>query len=149
MCCETEQTNLYRRACVVHSTDVDYFCELGCAFGDTCQRVFKHHRQSNILGIDKSKESIEIARSRHPGIDFHLCDVLKTGIPEIVSKPVVVAVDINGNRELEAVQDCLAVVLESVQPEVVVVKSRALYNQLTGQPELPRNVKQTEKIRDY
>lgn len=143
VCCET---NLYRRACVVHATDSN-FCEIGCAFGDTCQRVYRYH-QSKVLGIDKSVESIEIAKSRHRGIDFRLSDVLKDGLPEKVARPLVVAVDINGNREIGAVQDCLTVVLESIQPEVVVVKSRAMYNQLTGQPELPRNVKQTEKIRD-
>ena len=40
---------------------------------------------------------------------------------------LVVGVDINGNRELEAVRECLGRVLEWWRPRLVVVKSRALF----------------------
>ena len=43
---------------------------------------------------------------------------------------LVVAIDINGNRELEAVIECLERVLKWWKPRLVVVKSRSLYSKL-------------------
>jgi hypothetical protein len=43
---------------------------------------------------------------------------------------LVVAIDINGNRALEAVEACLERVLKLWNPRLVVVKSRSLYSKL-------------------
>jgi hypothetical protein len=43
------------------------------------------------------------------------------------SSPTVVAIDINGTRPLPAVQTCLALVVQTWQPRLVIVKSRELY----------------------
>jgi len=43
---------------------------------------------------------------------------------------LVVAIDINGNRELEAVQACLAKIQAMWQPRLIIVKSRAFHQQI-------------------
>jgi hypothetical protein len=43
---------------------------------------------------------------------------------------LVVAIDINGNRELEAVQECIQIVIQEWKPRLILVKSRALYADL-------------------
>ena len=43
---------------------------------------------------------------------------------------LVVAIDINGNRDLEAVEACLDRVLNWWKPRLVIVKSRSLYRKL-------------------
>ena len=47
------------------------------------------------------------------------------------SSSLVVAIDINGNRELEAVQQCLARVQSMWQPRLIIVKSRALHQYIS------------------
>lgn len=69
------------------------------------------------LGIDKSQESISIAQDRYPHCLFSLEDALtKEGSAQIRSLcqthlenkyPSVVSIDINGNRELPAVLECI------------------------------------------
>jgi hypothetical protein len=46
---------------------------------------------------------------------------------------LVVAIDINGNQELEAVQKCIEIVIDKWKPRLIVVKFRALYAELTAQ----------------
>jgi len=46
------------------------------------------------------------------------------------SSKLVVAIDINGNRELNAVLQCLDRVLKCWKPKLVIVKSRSLYGKL-------------------
>jgi hypothetical protein len=43
--------------------------------------------------------------------------------------PTVVAMDINGTREVETVQQCLQNVLDAWQPRLVIIKSRQWYNE--------------------
>lgn len=47
-----------------------------------------------------------------------------------IHKSLVVAIDINGNRELEAVRQCMQLVIQEWKPRLIVVKSRALYKDL-------------------
>jgi hypothetical protein len=119
------ETNDYRRSAIVHTRSVDHFLEIGCDFGITTDSV----QAASKVGVDKSEESIRIARERYPTCDFLLGDVFED--LEITPKnPLVVAMDINGNRELPAVLECIQVILDSWSPRVVVVKSRALYAQM-------------------
>ena len=45
---------------------------------------------------------------------------------------LVVAIDINGNRELEAVQQCIRIVIDVWRPRLIIVKSRALHADLAA-----------------
>jgi len=45
---------------------------------------------------------------------------------------LVVAIDINGNRELPAVRECMQMVIHEWKPRLIIVKSRALYADLNN-----------------
>ncbi len=135
------ETDLYRRLCWVHTQKMDSFVEIGCDFGLTSGHV--HVKQESKLGIDKSTTSIEIAKKNFPQDRFLEVDVLENSEEDMrdiletyklrecdVEGGLVVAIDINGNRELEAVIQCLDRVLKLWKPRLVIVKSRSLYSKL-------------------
>lgn len=122
------ETNDYRRLATIHTTINDHFIEIGCDFGILCDSVVA----KTVLGIDKSESSIEIARQRYPTIEFLLGDVFEDDLDlpgqDHKEEPLVVAIDINGNRDLPAVLQCIQLVMTSPwSPRLVVVKSRALH----------------------
>jgi hypothetical protein len=141
------ETSEYRRACMVHTGPSEEFCEIGCACGITCQKVKLHgHVDRVVLGIDKSEQEILKAEARVPDCSFVTCDILRPteewlpvvdtiqqskmegeqGRPSFC--PTVVAIDINGNRELQAVLSCLQVAMDVWRPRLILVKSRSLYH---------------------
>mmetsp|Transcript_13858 Transcript_13858/g.30189 ORF Transcript_13858/g.30189 Transcript_13858/m.30189 type:complete len:423 (+) Transcript_13858:66-1334(+) len=95
------------------------------------------------LGIDRSKESIDIANERYPKCKFALGNVL---IPDemasvrtlceqslVGSAPSIICIDINGNREIAGVLECVTMVMKEKwkkQPRMIIVKSRFLYWEL-------------------
>lgn len=105
--------------------------EIGCDFGILVDSV----DAKSSLGIDKSEESIKIANTRYPDQDFVLADIFRDDLAEkIIDKsPLVVSIDINGNRELPAVLDCLSFVLDSWSPRLILVKSRELHAKMTNE----------------
>lgn len=147
------ETPEYRRACVVHTLPGEDFLEIGCDFGITCHKVQQATggntndlQQRHIWGIDKSPVSLDIARKRYPDIPFFLCDVLLEKWPTALqtAQPSVVAIDINGNRELPAVCACLEEVWKQFQPRLVIVKSRELYRQNEVAKQYPLGVTVSE-----
>jgi hypothetical protein len=116
--------------------------EIGCDFGILVDSV----RCVTTLGIDKSETSIEIAKSRYPTRQFILGDIFEAEEKDMIfqaiqsntrqveehnlhSSSLVVAIDINGNRELPAVLKCIEIMLE-LSPRLIIVKSRELYTRL-------------------
>ena len=75
------------------------------------------------IGIDKSSTSINIANERYPHCRFSLEDALELeGVKQYRrlcrselqnTFPAVIAIDINGNREVPAVLQCLQLVMET------------------------------------
>lgn len=137
------ETDFYRRMSVVHTQKKDSFVEIGCDFGFTVGIVECDHK----LGIDKSTESIGIAHDNYPTCDLLQADLLECSMEEMqailedkklrpcedVEGGLVVAIDIGGNRELEAVVQCLDRVLNWWNPRLVIVKSRELYSLMLKQ----------------
>lgn len=121
----TSETNDYRRTAIVQTRPEDHFIEIGCDFGILVDSVDCQSR----LGVDKSEESIRIAKERYPSREFLLGDMFEDLELEI-KQPLVVAIDINGNRMLPAVLKCLQLVLDTMSPRLVVVKSRELYAEM-------------------
>ena len=121
----TSETTDYRRTSVVQTTSEDNFLEIGCDFGITVEHVDAKSR----IGVDKSEESIRIAKERYPSCQFLLGDIFD-GLSVTLESPSVVSMDINGNRELPAVLKCIQVILDTWSPRIVVVKSRELYGLL-------------------
>lgn len=140
------ETDLYRSCCMIHCVPgYDSFIEIGCDEGElvykmsqsmkTSTNISPKNHDSNaivngvgeysenntvVLGIDKSKSSITIARQRYPHCSFHVCDVLDDEptcwpIPRNLyrstdradddhqqqQQTIVIAIDINGNREIQ------------------------------------------------
>jgi hypothetical protein len=120
------ETNDYRRMATVHTTKVDNFVEIGCDFGILVDSV----DAKTSLGVDKSEESIRIARDRYPTRNFLLGDVFEDNLGFVLESPSVIAIDINGNRLLPAVLDCIQLALDRWSPRLIVVKSRELYARL-------------------
>lgn len=130
------ETSDYRRCCVVHTLPDENFMEIGCDYGITTDRIRSRgtdqSEKRKLWGVDKSPESIGIAKERYPQVPFFECDVLdspKSEWPKELqdAQPHVIAVDINGNRELEAVCQCLKVLFGAYQPRLIIVKSRAVH----------------------
>ena len=67
------ETNDYRRTATVHTLEDDDFMEIGCDFGILVDSV----RCKEQLGIDKSEESISIAKERYPNRRFLLGDIFE------------------------------------------------------------------------
>ena len=105
------------------------------------------------LGVDKSPESIEIAEERYPDTTFSIEDALSdegTAKMRALCKqklvgghPNVVAIDINGNRLLDHVVECVERVMNPGTdvvmgenwdlPRLIIVKSRFLYEEVKRQ----------------
>lgn len=97
------------------------------------------------LGVDKSTESIDIATKQFPFCKFSVEDALTSdGIAKLqvlcssvlqTRNPSVVAIDINGNREIPAVLQCVDNVMNPPSeewglPRLILVKSRLLHSAL-------------------
>jgi hypothetical protein len=124
------ETNDYRRTATVQTRKEDHFVEIGCDFGILVDSV----DAASTLGVDKSEESIRIARERYPKHDFLLGDVFEA-LDVSPQQPLVVAIDINGNRQLPAVLKCIQLALDKWSPRLLVVKSRELYAVLNNAKE--------------
>ncbi|VEU41425.1 unnamed protein product [Pseudo-nitzschia multistriata] len=123
------ETNDYRRMSIVHTRKEDHFIEIGCDYGILVDSV----DAKSTLGIDKSEESIDIANERYPNETFLLGDVFEDDLDVVPQNPLVVSIDINGNRELQAVLKCIQLVLDSWSPRLIMVKSRALHAKMVNE----------------
>ena len=103
-------------------------------FGDDHAGETEGDFAKRIVGVDISVESIAIAKESHAGMSLHVIDALsEEGMSSLRDRctetlggtPTVVAIDINGIRELEAVVQCIANVT-TLNPRVIIVKSRHL-----------------------
>mmetsp|Transcript_4316 Transcript_4316/g.6766 ORF Transcript_4316/g.6766 Transcript_4316/m.6766 type:complete len:198 (-) Transcript_4316:115-708(-) len=94
------------------------------------------------LGVDKSRESIKLAKERYPKCLFSLGNILFGGMTSIRtlcekslvgSAPSIICIDVNGNRDIDGVLKCLEMVMNEPwkrQPRMIIVKSRFLYWEL-------------------
>ncbi len=134
------ETSDYRRLCIVQTPKDHSFVEIGCDFALTVGNVNATDRK---LGIDKSSSSLEVARKNFPTLDLEEVDFLTESRENLMNmlerykmndcNKLIVGIDINGNRQLDAVVQCLQRVLDIWQPRLVVVKSRALFRVLLEQ----------------
>jgi len=128
----------YRRLCIVHTRQQDGFIEIGSDLGKTIGQIVAYET----LGIDKSSTSVETASKDYPTCRFMEKDVLvesKEWWQDLIvgtyfsnAENLVVGIDINGNREFEAVRECLQRVLEWWRPRLVLVKSRSMFQAFHG-----------------
>lgn len=136
-----DETDFYRRMCWVHTVENDAFIEIGCDMGFTVGEMTIVPCR---LGIDKSEVSLEQLRGKYSTCPILQMDLLEEDVSVIQNLlmekkmdaksleqqggKLVVAIDINGNREIEGVVECLDRVLTCWSPKLVIVKSRSLYS---------------------
>jgi hypothetical protein len=140
-----DETPPYRKCCAVHTLPTDSFLEIGCDLGHTLQRVHETGNERSsaasriLVGIDKSLFSVRAAKGSYPHLRLVQWDpleqptsVLREGLGVNEFRPDVIAVDINGSRELPTVLACLASIwdVHQWQPRLIVVKSRTLHAHL-------------------
>lgn len=58
--------------------------ELGCGIGTITSLVYKVVRKGKIVGVDISPKSIEYAKHRVPGAEFHVGDIVEFSRKELV-----------------------------------------------------------------
>ena len=163
------ETDLYRAMCCTHTTLSDRFLEIGSDLGFCTAAVHKTLSLNEpplspsdppitppptlpILGVDISPESIDTSSTSYPHIPFSLIDALNPAAhpslhalfaTHLPGGPTVVAIDINGTRELPAVQECIRTVLSNwgaappCPARLIIVKSRALHAYIMPPPSPP------------
>lgn len=86
------------------------------------KEILARERRRDLL-MQRSDELQPESKNENPAYD----NVAGGGFGE---GKLVVAIDINGNRELTAVEQVLARVMRCWEPELIVVKSRSLYSKM-------------------
>lgn len=127
-CVVVSETSMYRRLAKTQVRSVDTCLEIGSDFGATTKIL--DSVGSRAVGIDKNQEHVAQAAESHPGVKFVCADVLRD--PEVLQKhpATCVFVDINGNRMLGAVLECVQIVQAQLLPRLIVVKSKELFKAL-------------------
>lgn len=131
----TETTDFYRRMAKSCISASDFCIEIGSDFGVTTEVIAQSCRK--VVGVDKSKSSVIKAREQYPLIPFLCCDVFRE--PDRLKmlhaedkvdggEGINVAfIDINGNRPLPAVLECVDLVERLLAPRIIVIKSKELF----------------------
>eukprot|EP00958_Prasinococcus_capsulatus_P002468 scaffold211_cov447-Prasinococcus_capsulatus_cf.AAC.6 len=141
-------THQYRRAGRMYVEPADTLLELGCDFGPTVLALEKHCDVA--IGVDKNKLHVAAAEKAlsefcHGRNDtkcsFHALDIfleLKALKALVKDKrgpgPLFVMIDINGNRPLDIVAECLELVCSHFGPRMVIVKSMKLWDHISNLP---------------
>lgn len=105
----------------------DSCVEIGSSYGDTSVLLARYCRKT--VGFDCSKECVQEARRRHPGLFFVEGDCLRQGnlVIEQSRGVNVVFVDIGGDRCVPDQLEMLEWVQINLRPELIVLKSRKLF----------------------
>lgn len=91
--------------------------ELGCGIGDSLAAL----EPSRGVGIDFSAATIEIARSRHPDLEFHVGDIENAATMEQISGPFDVVFVADTIGELEDCQTTLRLIHQHCTPDTRIV----------------------------
>ncbi|EQC35971.1 hypothetical protein SDRG_06713 [Saprolegnia diclina VS20] len=129
----TAETSHYRRLARTQIDASDVVLEIGCDLGPTVEIIAETVGFENVTGIDKSADSIAVAKVSHPQCHFIEMDIFRSTneLLAIASRCSKILIDINGNRLLGAVVDALSLVLHGCPKlELVIVKSVELHREL-------------------
>jgi trans-aconitate methyltransferase len=106
----------------------DVVLELGCEWGTTTALLAA--RGGEVIGTDVSRECIERARQRHPGLRFEVLDAFDVRAALEIGRPFTkVYLDLSGISGYRSLLDVIALLTmyaTVLRPEAIVVKSGAL-----------------------
>lgn len=137
VCSETEE---YHRAARAECMDGDIVLEIGSDLGVCCDLVAKACGARKVVGIDLAPLSVSRAKESYPDLHFEVLDALQVGASQRLheledgagGRFTKVLIDINGNRDVEALALVIKMVLSDLHPEAVIVKNRAFFNKIAG-----------------
>lgn len=131
----TSTTHMYRRLAHSQTFQQDIALEIGCDFGPTTKVLGE--KCLHAIGVDKAWPHIQhaIEANHAENVHFHCVDIFENpknilGKYKDLGSPSIVFIDINGNRELEAVEDAIDLVEKLITPRLIVVKSVSLFSSL-------------------
>ncbi|CAK4717503.1 hypothetical protein LEN26_005936 [Aphanomyces euteiches] len=127
------KTDHYRRLAKTQILPSDIVLEIGCDLGITVDSIAECVGVANVVGVDKSHESIQVAKQTYPHCQFVEMDIFhsRDELLALAAKCTKILIDINGNRLLEAVLNALALVLDGCpRVELIIVKSVELHQQV-------------------
>ncbi|RHY86662.1 hypothetical protein DYB37_009940 [Aphanomyces astaci] len=128
----TAKTDHYRRLARTQITSTDIVLEIGCDLGITVDSIADIVGPSNVIGVDKSHDSIQIAKDSYPRCRFVEMDIFhsRDDLIALAADCTKVLIDINGNRLLPAVVEALRLVLEGCHKvDLVIVKSVEMHRE--------------------
>ncbi|RQM19111.1 hypothetical protein B5M09_011799 [Aphanomyces astaci] len=128
----TAKTDHYRRLARTQITSTDIVLEIGCDLGITVDSIADIVGPSNVVGVDKSHDSIQIAKDSYPRCRFVEMDIFhsRDDLIALAADCTKVLIDINGNRLLPAVVEALRLVLEGCHKvDLVIVKSVEMHRE--------------------
>jgi trans-aconitate methyltransferase len=106
----------------------DVVLELGCEWGTTTALLAA--RGCEVIGTDVSRECIERARQRYPGVRFEVLDAFDVRAALEIGRPFTkVYLDLSGISGYRSLLDLIALLTmyaTVLRPEAIVVKSGAL-----------------------
>ncbi|OQR98706.1 hypothetical protein ACHHYP_08277 [Achlya hypogyna] len=130
----TAETSHYRRLARTQVYAHDIVIEIGCDLGATVEILSETVGVENAIGIDKSTDSIAVAKATYPKCQFIELDIFHSSadLLALAQNCTKILIDINGNRLLGAVVDALNLVLSGCPKlDLVIVKSVELHKELT------------------
>jgi hypothetical protein len=119
--------------------DGDFVLEIGSDLGVCCNIVSKACGVKNVVGVDLAPLSVSRARASYPDVHFEVLDVLQVGASQRLHELEEgagggrfnkVLIDINGNRDVEALTLVIKMVINDLHPDTLIVKNRALFKQV-------------------
>ena len=127
----TAETNHFRQmVCQVH--DQDRVLEIGCSTGETSKLLIPY--AMSWVGFDTSEEMI--SQCRNHLVETKQCHIVKVDAlidpfkaleeAQKFGPPSVVFLDIGGNRESISIFRMVSWILDSLEPRLLVIKSREL-----------------------
>ena len=131
----TRNVKEYRRAALNIISENERVLEIGCGFGKTIEKIAKI--KCRILGVDKSMEAIEYAKSRlmaNDNVSVALVDamdiksLLKVVREHLNGKVDVVLIDIGGVEDPGKVLNLTRRCIKALKPKAVIVKNELLYD---------------------
>jgi len=120
----------YRQTIQTWVTPQDKVLEIGCEWGTTSVLIYE--RCKNLIATDISLDCIQVARQKHPEIQFAVLDAFNIkDAMKLGDRFTKIYIDMSGLSSYRALLDVIALVnlyASVFEPEAIVIKSGSLKN---------------------
>jgi len=128
----TRETDAFRRMARTQVRECDKVLDIGSHLGHSTANMAAEC--PHVIGLDKCAEYVHQARLNYPELRFEVVDVLADGatMHQLGAGCTKIFFDINGTRELSTVLSLLAIIQRNVHPDLIVIKSKHLYDNVAA-----------------